>query len=365
MDADLLIALNTVEGIDRPTLCRLGLEDEWLAARGRGRLAGHYTRVRKDTFEKVGRQLRRVEQMAEIERGRARDAGARIVTRVDPGYPSALLDLPLPPPVLYCRGTLPPGPGLAIVGSRLADAYGLEAAESFAAYLATLGLVIVSGLALGIDSAAHRGALRPPAGRTIAVLGCGVDVEYPRGSASLAQRISQAGAVVSEFPIGTRPYPGHFPMRNRIIAALGVGTFVVRATARSGSLITARLAIDLGRDVYALPANIYDRRSIGPNTLIRDGALPAQHPREIVESLPLRIQDRLQTPAAAEVIDTEPPPEHLLYLYRALPRGEPATAEALAEATCRRVNETLGALLELELGGWVRRQPGPSFVRCG
>jgi DNA processing protein len=365
VDSDLLIALNTVEDLDRAVRCRLGLENDWLARKGRGSLSAGFSRVQRATLDQVRLQLGRAAELAEIERGRAAAAGARIVTRIDRGYPEALLDLALPPPVLYCRGELPRAPAVSIVGSRQADAYGLEAAESFAAYLSALGLTIVSGLALGIDSAAHRGALRPPSGRTVAVLGCGIDVEYPRGSARLAERISRAGALVSEFPIGARPYRAHFPLRNRIIAALGLGTFVVRATARSGSLITARLALELGRDVYALPGNIYDRRSIGPNTLIRDGALPAQHPREIVESLPSWVQAQLEPfdePASVE----EPPPERRLRgVWKSVPRSEAVTAEAISEASGKEVQEVLAQLMELELGGWVRRYPGPCYCRRG
>ena len=363
VDRNLLIALGSLEDLDRALICRLGLEDEWLARRGRGRPGGRLQRVKKDRLDTVRRALRRCEEAADRELTRAQELGARIVTRIDPGYPEALLDLPLPPPVLYCRGYLPTAPAVSIVGSRQADAYGLEAAESFAAYLAAVGLAIVSGLARGIDSAAHRGALRPPTGRTVAVLGCGIDVEYPRGSGLLADRISRAGAVVSEFPIGTRPAKHHFPMRNRIIAALGVGTFVVRATARSGSLITARLALELGRDVYALPANIYDRRSIGPNTLIRDGALPVQHPREIVETLPTRMRDRLAVDSPPRPTLRGDPESRLRAVFDLLSIGEPITAEALAAKTNQPVAAVLSTLLELELGGWVARYPGPAFCR--
>ncbi len=239
----------------------------------------------------------------------------------------------------------------------------------FARYLASRGLVVVSGLALGIDSAAHRGALEATGGRTIAVLGCGIDVEYPRGSARLADRIARAGAVISELPTGSPPLRWHFPMRNRLIACLGAGTLVVRAAPRSGSLITARRALELGRDVYALPGNIFDHRSIGPNSLIRDGALAVQHPREIIESLPSWVRSSLESDwrKAREV--SEPPEQalagHLRNVLQHLSQGEALTAEVLAEETGESVAGVLSTLLELELGGWVRRYPGPTFCRRG
>jgi DNA processing protein len=313
----------------------------------------------------VRTSLRAADDIAQREDERAREAGGAIVTLGHPDYHPSLLDLPQPPPVLYVRGALPPGAALSIVGSRLADRYGLEAATLFAHELAAHGLVIVSGLAAGIDSAAHRAALEASGGRTVAVLGCGVDVEYPRGSSSLANRIAAAGAVISEFPMATRPVKTNFPIRNRLIAALGIGTLVVRAAPRSGSLITARLALDLGRDVYAIPGNILDGRSIGPNTLVRDGALPAQHPREILESLPSWIQEKLEPfdePANAEA---PPPEERLRGVWKTVPRGEAVTVEAISEATGKEVQEVLAQLMELELGGWVRRYPGPCFCRRG
>ena len=155
------------------------------------------------------------------------------------------------------------------------------------------------------------------------MLGCGVDVEYPRGSARLAHRVAAQGAVLSEFPMGARPNKKNFPIRNRLIAALGVGTLVVRAAPRSGSLITARLALELGRDVYAVPGNIFDGRSMGPNTLVRDGAIPAQHPREILESLPSWMQEELEAFEPSESADAPPPERRLRALWEAVPRGEP------------------------------------------
>lgn len=359
----LLISLNATPDVDRALLCRLALLDDWVRRLGKGRhgLPGS----RRDAVSKARESLERCEEIAERELREAQKAGAWIVTLADDAYPEVLRDLPLPPPVLYCRGRIPNTPAVSIVGSRRADTYGLEIARLFGCELAAGGLVIVSGLAAGIDSAAHRGALEASGGRTMAVLGCGVDVAYPRGSGRLADRISQAGAVLSEFPMGTRPVGFHFPMRNRLIAALGVGTLVVRATARSGSLITARLALELGRDVYAIPGNIFDGRSVGPNALVRDGALPAQHPREILESLPSWMQEELEPFDRPESVEAPLPERRLRSVWKTVPRGEAVTAEAVSEATGKEVQEVLALLMELELGGWVRRYPGPCFCRGG
>lgn len=288
------------------------------------------------------------------------DTGATVTCRGQPGYPTALEELGRPPPVLYIRGKVPAAPAISIVGSRNSDRYGVKASELFARELAGVGLTIVSGLAKGVDTAAHRGALAVPGGRTVAVLGCGIDIAYPRGSGTLAADIAQCGAVISEFPVGTPPLPEHFPQRNRVLAALGHGTLVVRATQRSGSLITARLALELGREIYALPGDVFDSRSVGPNCLIRDGATPVQHPIEILEGLPLEVQDRLRE-IELEPDEGEPPPEHLTDLYELLEFHGCATAEALAEMSGQPLVAVLALLTELEIGGWVERLPGSIF----
>jgi DNA processing protein len=244
--------------------------------------------VPRGQFEKALALASRPEEVvsaAAREREEAARLGARIVLAGDPGYPAALRHLPLLPPVLTVRGELPSGVGVAIVGSRKADPYGREVAETFARSLAAGGVAVVSGFARGVDSAAHRGALSAPEGRTVAVLGCGLGVDYPSGHDSLGKEISERGALVSEFPCGAGPRSWHFPVRNRVIAALSAGTLVVQAAPRSGSLVTARHALDLGRHIWAIPGRIFDERSLGPNALIRDGATLVQHPREILEEI--------------------------------------------------------------------------------
>jgi DNA processing protein len=218
-------------------------------------------------------------------------------------------------------------------------------------------------------------ATHDPAGRTLAIVGCGLDIDYPRGSARLRRDIERHGAVVSEFSAATPALPGHFPIRNRIIAALGIACLVVQAAPRSGSLITARHALDLGRDVWAVPGRIFDLRSAGTNQLIRDGASPALDPEQILESLPLAVKIAVASGAAAAATagataatasghDGVPAPRGLSgRLLGLLVPGEPASAEALSQRSGLRVDQVLAALLDLELEGRVGRLPGSRFLR--
>ncbi len=367
-ERELLVALNAAEGIPRDRALTLARNlADWATASSSADLGRLARELQVDTGSlKTARALLpRAARIARRETRRARAAEAHILTRLEPSFPSALAALELPPPVLYCRGKLPVAPAVAIVGSRDADAYGLEVAEHIASDLAARGVTIVSGFARGIDTAAHRGALAA-GGRTVAVLGCGVDVDYPRGHRKLARRIAKSGAVVSEFRMGAHPEPWRFPVRNRIIAALAVGTLVVRATVKSGSLITARQSLELGRDVYALPGNIYDRRSVGPNSLIRDGALPVQQAGDILEALPVREQERLVpvTPSERVGHDDDPPLEKReQVVLDVLPRGELVPQDEIVAMTGLPIDEVLAHLLSLELGGWVRRYPGPAYCR--
>jgi DNA processing protein len=300
-------------------------------------------------------------EIAEAERH-----GAAIVTILDAGYPPPLRQLAPPPPVLYIEGRLPAGSAVAVVGSRRADPYGREVAGLFSQALAAAGVVVVSGFALGVDEAAHRGALAAERGETVAVLGCGLGVDYPRGQGTLAREIAGRGAVISEFPCGQEPRAWHFPVRNRVIAALAAGTLVVQAAPRSGSLITARHALDLGREVWAVPGRIFDEKSLGPNALIRDGAQLVQHPRDILEALRPRTGLLFPEPEEPPRSAAEPPPPPGLAgeIVAALPRGTPRAPEELAVALGTPVDRVLGALLELELGGWVKRLPGGAYGKA-
>jgi DNA processing protein len=372
---DLKIALNAHPRLSRPAVYRLIEElDGWLGSREPPERLATRIGVPRAQLDKALALAGRPDEVAASaarERAGAERLGARIVLAGEPGYPAALHHLALPPPVLCIRGELPDGLGVAIVGSRRADPYGREVAELFARTLAAAGVTVVSGFARGVDAAAHRGALSAPDGRTVAILGCGLGVDYPAGHASLGGEIAERGAMVSELPCGAQPRAWYFPVRNRVIAALTTGTLVVQAAPRSGSLVTARHALDLGRQVWAVPGRIFDERSLGPNALIRDGATLVQHPREILEEILPGSGVRSTPPLFAEASPTppetppmpEPPPGLAGEVLSALPGGAARAPEELAAAAGAPVDQVLGALLELELGGWVKRMAGGVYGR--
>lgn len=211
--------------------------------------------------------------------------GVRLLTWFDATYPEWLKEIYDPPLVLYMKGSLDESDeaAVAIVGTRRPSYYGIQQAKRFARELASNGLTIVSGLAKGIDQEAHSAALEIPYGRTIAILGCGIDVDYPKGSQKLREKIIQRGALLSEYPIGTTPRPENFPKRNRIISGLSRAVLVIEAHSRSGSLITAHQAADQGRDVFAIPGPVNQLTSAGTNRLIKEGAMLTEAPFEILE----------------------------------------------------------------------------------
>ena len=282
-----------------------------------------------------------------------------ILTIGDAAYPHLLLETADPPLLLYCRGRIDwlRAPAVAIVGSRNPTRQGADHARAFAAHLSRAGLTVVSGLALGVDGAAHDGALEG-AGRTVAVVGTGLDRVYPVRHTALAQRIAADGLLVSEFVIGTPPLAQNFPQRNRIIAGLARGTLVVEAALRSGSLITARLASEAGRDVFAIPGSIHSPQSRGCHALIKQGAKLVECAEDVLEELQFAAPERAPTTAepAAESID-DPLLEALGF--------DPVSLDALVARTGESP-ATLGArLLELELSGDVARLPGQLFQRIG
>lgn len=291
---------------------------------------------------------------ADAQRARAHDIGAEIVGLSDPGYPQLLLRTYDPPPVLYVKGKLTADEGpwsVGIVGSRSASPQGVSLARRMSADLARAGATIVSGLARGIDAAAHLGAL-DVRGRTVAVLGSALDRLYPRENSKLGLSIAENdGALVSEFPFGTGPAPGHFPRRNRVLAGWGKGVVVVEAARRSGALVTARLALDEGREVLAVPGHPSHALAEGTNQLIVDGATLVRDAADVARALEWEIR-----PSAIE------PEEDAL--LAALRPGAPASLEEI-EARCRRpAAEILARLAELEFADRVRRLPGPLFVRA-
>ncbi len=280
-----------------------------------------------------------------------------------PGYPALLAVVPSPP-ALWVRGALRAEDALAvaIVGARRATPYGLEVAERLAAELAARGVTIVSGFARGIDSAAHRGALAA-GGRTIAVLGCGIDVVYPQENRALARALEGAGALVSQFAPGVPALPGHFPVRNRTLAGLALGVLVVEAAERSGALITAGFAGDLGREVFAIPGRITSELSAGTNRLIQDGAKLVTRWQDILSELPepwrRAVRDTLEPVSVARLPDAGSDERRMLELLRA---DEPQQIEALIVRGGVGAARTAAALMGLELAGWARQLPGQRWV---
>jgi DNA processing protein len=263
------------------------------------------------------------------------------VARRDAGYPPLLAELHDPPASLFVRGEegAMAGPGVAVVGARSCSAYGAQVARTLARELAGAGVIVVSGLARGVDGEAHRGALEG-GGRTVAVLGCGIDRDYPRSHSELARRIVEAGAVVSEYPAGVEPAPWRFPARNRIIAALSHATVVVEARERSGALITADFALELGRDVFAVPGEITSALSAGTNDLLRQGAAPLTSVRDVLDSLGIE----LEPPSRPSLSDAA------AVLLEQLADGARA-ADDLTRASGLTAGEVAAGLVELELAG--------------
>ena len=282
-------------------------------------------------------------------------AGIQLITWPDDDYPQLLTQIDDPPIVLYVRGRLTQGDqlALAIVGARKASAYGREVAHHFARKLAERGVTIISGLAHGVDAAAHRGAIEA-GGRTLAVLGSGLDVIYPYDHRTLADEIAAQGAVISEFPLGTKPDRYNFPRRNRIISGLSLGVLVAEATDKSGALITAALAAEQGKDVFAVPGNIFSDASSGVNQLIQDGAKPVMKIEDILEELNITAH-AVETRQTAERIAPADPVEAQV-LAAVGPNG--AHVDDLARSTGLPIQTLLSTLMLMELKGLVA-QSGP------
>jgi DNA processing protein len=290
----------------------------------------------------------------------------RVLTLADAGYPPLLLETADPPLLLYLEGRteLLRADSVAIVGSRRPTPQGLENARQLARQLGERGWTVVSGMAAGIDGAAHAGALETAAA-TIAVVGTGLDVVYPHAHRALAARIAQHGLMVSEFPLGMAPMPDNFPQRNRIIAGLSRGTLVVEAALRSGSLITARQATEAGREVFAIPGSIHAPQARGCHALLREGAKLVEAVEDILEELPGPVRaavPRGPLEGAASAVPDEPHPESDDEVLRALGH-DPVSLDALI-ARCGWPAPRLSVrLMELELEGLVARLPGGLFQR--
>ena len=290
--------------------------------------------------------------------------GYRIITQTDSNYPQLLRQIPDPPPFLYVYGRLNRSPvKLAVVGSRNATGYGLTTTRSLSASLASLGIAIVSGMARGIDTAAHEGALSV-GGETVAVLGSGLERIYPAENKTLFHRISETGAVVSEFALMTEPEAHNFPLRNRIISGMSLGTVVVEATKKSGSLITARLAAEQNREVFAVPGSIQSFKSSGTHTLIKQGAKLVEHAQDIVEELAPLIQfnghpgrNHPARPAAKPPLLTADETR----VYEAI-GPYPIHIDELVREISMEPGRLSSILLRLELEGLVQQLPGKFFT---
>ena len=328
------------------------LEHAWHADAASLRAAG----LPQDALEQLLYHRSRLDLDAEL--AKVADQGISVLTLDSPDYPHLLKDIDYPPPVLYVRGSLLPADdwAVAIVGTRHATAYGKEVARQMAAGLAENGITVVSGLALGIDGVAHRTALEA-GGRTIAVLGCGLDVVYPDRHRELAHKIVESGALVSDYPLGTKPEAGNFPPRNRIISGLSLGTLVVDADIKSGALITLQFALDQGRETFAIPGNIYSRLSTGTNAMIRRGeAKLVTRLEDILEELNLT---KVTQQSEVRAIVPETPIEQTLLCYIS---HEPIHLDEIVRKSGFPTATVSSTLCMMELKGLVRRVDNMSYV---
>lgn len=332
-----------------------GLESAWRADAANLRAAG----LPQNAIEELQYRRQRIDLDRELRK--VQERGLAILTWESEGYPSLLANIELPPPVLYVDGTITSEDAwaVAVVGTRHASAYGKQVAQRFAQGLAENGVTVVSGLALGIDGVAHRAALEA-GGRTIAVLGCGLDTIYPERHQALAEDIRHAGALVSDYPLGTRPEPGNFPPRNRIISGLSLGTLVVEAGERSGALITIHYALDQGRETFAVPGNIYNLTSAGTNTLLQRGeAKLVTKVQDVLEELNLSmVAEQREIRQAVP----ESPTEAALLAHVG---ADPTHLDDLVRRSGLPTDMVSSTLCLMELKGLVRRVDNMCYVLAG
>ena len=316
---------------------------------------------------------------AEDELRRVVEVGGSILTPADEAYPDRLREIYDPPAVLWIRGNveLLARPGIAVVGTRSPSPYGAGMAELLSRDLANRRLVILSGMARGVDTAAHKGAIEA-GGKTVAVWGTGIDVIYPKENKKLAESIvATGGTIVSEYPLGTFPAPQNFPIRNRVLSGMSVGVLVIEAAEYSGTRITARCAMDQNRDVYAVPGNVTNKNAWGPNTLIKQGAKLTATWEDIWEDLPSQIRLELEDELSAEgkgeskpagtasLFSETPLPEHERKVLDKLRHDEAIQLDDLLERLEAELGsaEIFTALFELEIAGRVKQLPGKNYVR--
>lgn len=362
-EREYLIALNMIPGIGRVLFQRL------VDCFGKATAAFKASSDELQRVEGIGPKIAAVivsfpvEKLLTREIEQARRRKVRILVLSDEEYPVNLKSIFDPPPVLYVKGKIEKQDmiSIAIVGTRTPTAYGKEVSEKFASQLAEFGVTVVSGLARGVDSWAHRGAVKQK-GRTIAVLGCGLDVIYPPENSRLYEEIFQRGAIISEFPFGVKPEKIHFPLRNRIISGMTLGTLVVEAAARSGSLITAHLALEQGREVFAVPGKVTSLYSQGTNWLIKNGAKLVSSIEDIIEELPFEVREVLHTPAAKQApksITLEPKEQNILSLID----FEETHIDAITMKSALPPSEVAAILMVLEIQGLIKQYPGKYYVR--
>jgi DNA processing protein len=314
-------------------------------------------------------------ELAREEIARAASADVTVVSMDDPWYPPRLKEIYDPPPILRVRGNAEvlTKPGIAMVGTRHPTPYGSGMAERLACDLAAQGLVIISGMARGVETASRRGAISAK-GKTVAVFGTGVDVIYPKKNSRLSEQIlALGGALISEFPLGTFAAPQNFPIRNRIISGMSVGVLVVEAAEYSGTRITARCALEQNRDVFAVPGNVTNKNSWGPNTLIKQGAKLVATWEDVWEDLPAEVRLALTPPASPEsqgassasLFPDEGLPPHEKRILSLLKADEATHIDEIVERLENDLSssEIFAALFELELAGKVRQMPGKNFVK--
>jgi len=355
-DIHYYLGFNLVSGIGPTRLDRLiaffgSLEDAWRADAGDLMMAGLDGR----TTEALLETRRKRDLQAEYER--VLRAGVRILSRDDPTYPSLLRQIVNGPPLIYVRGTFHENDrwAVAVVGTRQCSTYGRDATHRLVADLAGAGVTIVSGLALGIDAVAHEAALQA-GGRTLAVLGSGVDQIYPGQNRQLGQAVIGQGALVSEYALGTQPAAANFPARNRIISGLSLGVLVVEAAARSGALITVQFALEQDRDVFAVPGSIFSPKSEGPHRLIRDGATIVTRAEDVLEAL--NMQNAVEQQAVAAAMPETAEEVALLRLVEA----EPRHIDAISRDSALALPVVSATLAMLELKGLIKQVGGMQYV---
>lgn len=368
------ISLNMTPGVGpraaTKLLERFGSPEGVFAAR---RSELEQVRVRPETIESI--MKREFESAAATELERVKELGGDILILDDGSYPPMLREIADPPITLYVRGDWQAcfeQPCVAVIGSRMCSTYGQNASEMLARDLASRGICIVSGLARGIDSAAHRGAIKA-GGRTVAVIGTGLDSIYPKENAKLVEEIvASGGAVVSQFPLGTPPIKENFPYRNRIISGLSMGVLVVEASERSGSLITARLATEQGREVLAVPGNITSRNSFGTNYLIKAGAKLVQQWQDVVAELPSHVAAAILPPKIDKTEDGGSEQRELIpagmtsleqKIWEMLPADEPIHIDVLLEASGLSFGDLNTALVGLDIRDLIRVLPGKHYSK--